>query len=345
MWSMEEIKNMKYPYELFTDDIDEIKNRYVELMRVYHPELNDNKEEYIEIIQKINQLYTEAEESINSGEWNKPGFIKLKLIDGKYYTISFRISHNFELGKMYIGDNTILYLLDEENEKLALNAIKKIESLKYVNEDMKKEFYKCFPKVSESFKTIKGKIGIVIEKDEDLILLKDLLSYSNGKLLASTVNWILNSLYNIVCFIHFNGLTHNGISIENYFISTKNQYGALLGGWWYSVDEGKELIGISKDIFNIMQYEMKEIKNSNTRLDLESIKLLGRTLLGDKSGILLTTDSNIPRNLSIWLRENTTGNSFEEYSVWSNISNYFGERNVVKTSIDKDELYRKLGGN
>lgn len=345
MWSIEEIKNMKYPYELFTDDIYEMKNIYVKLMKSYHPELNGNNEEYIEIIKKIKQLYSEAQENINKGVWNKPGLIRLKLIDGGDYSINFRISHDFELGKMYIGDNSILYLFDEENEKLAINALKRMENLKYVNEDMKKEFYKCLPKVCTSFKTVVGKIGIVIEKDEDLILLKDLLAYSDGKLLASTVNWILNSLYNIICFIHFNKLTHNGISIDNYFISIKNEYGALLGGWWYSVEEGKENINPSKEIFNIMTYKTKEVKQFNTLVDLESIKFLGRTLFGDMNGTLIKSDSNIPRKLSNWLKENTTSNTYEEYSTWVNISNYFRNKNEMKISIDKDELYKKLGGN
>lgn len=345
MWSIEEIKNMKYPYELFTDDIYEMKNIYVELMKSYHPDLNGNKEEYIAVIKKINQLYGEAQENINNGVWSKQGLIKLKLIDDGDYESAFRICHKFELGKMYIGNNFVLYLFDEENEKLAINALKRIESLKYLNEDMKNEFYKCLPRIRTRFKTITGKIGIVIEKDEDLILLKDLLEYSDGKLLASTVNLIVNSLYNIICFIHFNKLTHNGISIDNYFISIKKQYGALLGGWWYSVEEGKDNINISKEKFNKIKYKANEVKQFNTLLDLESIKFLSRTLFLDVNGILLKTDSNISRKLSRWLKENSTSNTYEEYSIWTNISNYFRDGNEVKTSIDKDELYKKLGGN
>lgn len=345
MWSIEEIKRINYPYELFNDNIYDIKKMYVELMKTYHPELNGNKEEYNEIIKKINKLYNEAQESIKKGVWNKPGLIRLKLVNGDNYEISFRISHDFELGKMYIGNNSILYLFDEENEKLAINSLKRINSLKYLNEDMKKEFEKCLPKVCTSFKTVTGKIGIVIEKDEDLILLKDLLEYSNGKVLASTVNLILHSLYNIICFVHFNKLTHNGISIDNYFISIKKQYGALLGGWWYSEEMGKDNISYSKEIFNIIPYKINEVKKFNTLVDLESIKFLGRTLLEDMNGVLLKTDMNILIKISSWLKENTTGNTYEEYSAWSNISNYFKNKNEVKISIDKDELYRKLGGN
>ena len=68
--------------------------------------------------------------------------MKLKCINGKYYTMNFRISHTFELGKMYIGNDLILYLIDEKYERMALNAINKLNSIKYANDDMK-TVYRC----------------------------------------------------------------------------------------------------------------------------------------------------------------------------------------------------------
>ena len=38
--------------------------------------------------------------------------IKLKCINGNYYEMNFRIKHTFELGNMYVGNNSILYLID-----------------------------------------------------------------------------------------------------------------------------------------------------------------------------------------------------------------------------------------
>ena len=58
MLSIDEIKKIKYPYELFTDDIEDIKNKYVELMKIYHPDLNGKKKEYVEItnIKKLKKI-------------------------------------------------------------------------------------------------------------------------------------------------------------------------------------------------------------------------------------------------------------------------------------------------
>ena len=111
---------------------------------------------------------------------------------------------------------------------------------------------------------------------------------------------------------------------------TKHRYGALIGGWWYSAKEGKELIGVPNKIKGLLPYEMKRNKKSNSILDLESIRLLGRCILGDKNGNLLSVGGNVPNTLNLWLKANAGNNPFEEYSIWSNIMNCIGERKFIK---------------
>ena len=271
--------------------------------------------------------------------------IKLKCIDGSYYEMNFRIRHTFELGNMYVGNNLILYLIDNKYEIKALNAISKLNNIKYNNVDMKKEFHKYLPQVKESFRTISGEVGIVIKKDEDLILLRDLLSYSKEDMSINEVSWILNSLYNIVCFISYNGLTHNGITLDSYFVSIKNNYGALLGGWWYAVETGKSFLGIPSDISKRMNCEINQNSKANSIVDLESIKVIGRNFLEDNRSIVLSMDKNIHRNFMIWLEESTTDNPFHEYGKWTSIYNKIQRKNLIKFNIDKNDLYKSLGGN
>ena len=263
----------------------------------------------------------------------------------KYSTMNFTISHTFELGKMYIGNDLILYLINGKYERVALNAINKINNIKYTNDDMKKEFYKYLPQIKESFRTISGEIGIVIKKDEDLILLRDLLTYCKGKISINEISCILNSLYNIVCFINYNGLIHNGITVDNCFVSIKNHYVALLGGWWYTVESGKYILGALKEINNIINYENNERSKANSAVDLESIRLLGRTLLADNKDILLSKDRNDSKNLMIWLEENSSDNPFNEYIKWTSIYQKMKDKNFISFNIDKDDLYKNTRGN
>ena len=52
-----------------------------------------------------------------------------------------------------------------------------------------------------------------------------------------------------------------------------------------------------------MYYENNERSKANSAVDLESIRLLGRTLLADNKDILLSKDRNDSKNLMIWLEE------------------------------------------
>ena len=47
----------------------------------------------------------------------------------------------------------------------------------------------------------------------------------------------------------------------------------------------------------------------------------------------------------VWLEENSSDNPFDEYINWNNISSRIEMKNVNGVSIDKDDLYKKLGGN
>ena len=346
MFQYEEILKMQKPYELFKGDLKEAKQTYIELMKIYHPDLHKGDNSYIEVTSKINSLYKEAIEELENGRWIEPNFIKLKGNNNKNYSMKFKISHEFELGNMYVGNNSIMYLLDAENSDLIENALNVLKNLKYENEEMKKEFKKYLPKVITTFETKDEKMGLVIEKDEELICLKDIWMYFNKKMDARSVTWILSSLYNIACFLNYNEIAHNGITINNYLICPKNHSGALLGGWWYSKKLKEKMIGVSSELYDVMPHSVKDSKESSAILDLEGIRLIGRTLLGDESGIQLAFDKEIPKPLSSWLREISVSNPFEEYSRWNDvIIKSFGERKFIEMKIDKEKLYESLGGN
>ena len=271
--------------------------------------------------------------------WSKSGFIKLKCTNGKYYTMNFKISHIFELGKMYIGNNLILYLIDKKHEKMALNAISKINSIKYDNFDMEIEFNKYLPKIKECFKTISGEMGIVVQKDEDLILLKDLITCCNGKISLSEISYIISSLYNIACFINYNGLSHNGITPYSCFVSIKNKYVSLLGGWWYASKLGKPILGMPKEIRNIVSYKFNK---SNSIIDLESIRSMGKKLLGDSNGIILSRCRGASKNLIVWLEENSSSNQFDEYTKWTIISKKMKDENFIRLDLNKKTFYNEV---
>lgn len=342
IYTIDEILQINNPTQLFPNDKIKAKQIKNDLLKKYHPDLHGGDEKYSRVTSKINELYLQAIESIEKGLWIDENLIKLKGVDGKTYSMSFNKEYDFELGKFYIGNKSILYLIEKDFEDLVDNALKRINSLNYANEDMRNEFEKYLPKILKKIETIEGKICLLIEKTEDVYCLKDILNYYNGKIPAKHVAWILSSIYNILCFLDFNKISHNGISIENYFISPKFHSGLLLGGWWYAVPYKEKMIGTTSEIYDIMPPDIQDTKIASCSVDLESVKLLGRILLGDKVGHSFINDSNIPEPFSNWVRGVSCDDSLKEYKLWTKaLISSFGERKFVEMNIDKNLIYKK----
>lgn len=342
LYTIEEILEMKYPYELFTGDKEIAKKEHIDLLKIFHPDLHRDSEKYKEVTSKINELYSETVKLLENGTWMEEGLIKITSSDGEKYSMKYNVEYSFELGKYFIGNRSILYLIDKKHEDFLENALDRIKNLKYENNNMKSEFEKYFPKVLKNFETTDKKIGLLIEKPEDAYSLKDILNYYSSKVPPRHVMWILSSLYNITCFLYYNNLSHNGINIDNYYISPSNHIGFLLGGWWYTVPIDGKMLGVPSEIYSIMSPEMKSSKIGTFLLDLESIRLIGRTLLGDKNGISFIEDSDIPKLLIDWVRGVSSNNPMEEYKLWESvIKQSYGERKFVEMDIDINKLYAR----
>lgn len=335
---------MKYPYELFTGDTAQDKELYLALMKRFHPDLNGEDERFIEVSSKINKLYDEIVKGRIEGFLECPGIVKFKSKDNKIYSMKYKIKHQIEIGCCYVGNESVLYIIDEEYDELAINAIKRINGLKYADDNMKHEFQKYMPEIKFNTKLINGKRALAFKKEKELYSLRDILGYFKGSLDGRTVMWIMSSLYNICCFLNYNGVNHNGITVDNYYVSFNNHYGALLGGWWYSALENEKMMGVSSELYDLMDRKTKESKRSTYVLDLEGVRLIGRTLLGDPNGINLLSDKTLPEPLKRWLREISNDNPFDEYKKWSEvIDKSYGRRSFCRVEIS-DDFYKKLGG-
>lgn len=341
MFTGEEIIKMEYPYELFKNDIEDARKQYVELLKIYNPKLNTNREHFIKITEKINNLYKMAQKQFNDGIWYEKGCIKIKTEDDREYIMTFRSKHTFNLGEIYIGDTSVLYLINEKYNKLINNALEKINNLKFTNDYMRKEFEKCLPRNELKFKTASGKSCVVFKKDVDLISLTDILDYYNGRLSVNYVISVLNNLYDLCCFMEFNKVRHNGISIGSYFISPKNKNGALIGGWWYATNNEGEFLDKR---FNLDITYSNILNKFEINEDLKSIRYLGRVLLGDTETFIRNTNSEIPRALIRWVRGKAGNDTFYEYRKWKEmIREILYESRNDKIILDKEELYRKVG--
>lgn len=327
--------------DLFERNIDSIKAEYRALAKLYHPDINKSSEAQ-EVFAKVNLLYDRALELIAKGDWEVSNLITIKSKSCMINNYKYLSEKVFELGKFYICRERLVYVLDSKNKKYYDNAIYMVKNLHYADTNMEKEFSRYFPIIEDTFETVEGNWCIVLQKSEDVFLLEDLLNQQGGKLAEKHTAWVISRLCNICCYLNYQGIVHNGISLSNCFVSPKYHTILLLGGWWYAVEQGEKMIGTQKAIFDIMPLKDKNEKISSYRTDLESVKLIGKQLLNNLS--LLTKKGeieSIPDSMKEWLRKGASDKAVEEFTSWNvALDRAWGERKFIVLNVTESDIYK-----
>ena len=327
--------------DLFPYGEEEIKSKYKELVKEWHPDTNDSPEAP-NAFAKITELYDKALELLENGQWEKTNYILISKDNGKKIEINYDTCFEFELGTCYVTKTKIVYLLGKDKEKYYNNAIQRMGSLQYKDKRMEDDLSRFLPKVYQTFRTKNGEYAIVLDKTEDVYPLKDVFEYFGEKINDRHVAWIISRLCNLTCYFEFSGLVHNGIHLNNCFVSPQNHSILLLGGWWYTTGKDEKMIGTTKDIFSIMSVSAKESKKSSTVTDLESVKLLGRQLLGEIKSRKLSLDRSVPKPFIAFLTGGSGRNAYEEFTKWDKaLEDSYGKRKFIQMKIKN--LYKRKG--
>ena len=335
--TVEELLQKTEPYELFTNDVHKNKSIRKQLLLEFHPDSHGGEVEYREAVVRINALYEQAEEQLKEGIWIQPGQVILNDTSGKTQVMQYRRKDAFELGTRFVGRRSVLFLLEEEHKEFAGRMTDSLRKIGFADDSMAIEFTKYLPKIQAMFQTMGGRIGIVVEKPQGLYTAAELLQYYDGAMDPRSVTWILSSLYNLLCFFEFNQINHNGITIQNYYISPQYHYGKLLGGWWYATGEGEKLYCLSEEMYERLSPIEQQEGRSSCQIDLEAVHAIGRTLLGEETGI--------PEPLKNWLMGPAMETAYEEYSKWNQvIQDSFGGRFFFEMGINEEKLEQRLGG-
>ena len=197
------------------------------------------------------------------------------------------------------------------------------------------QIYNIHLNIKISKKLSNDKYIIVISKPQDCFMLRDILSYYKNKIPIEHTTWILSRLYNYSCFLEYNNIACNGMTLDGIFICPE-QHSITLTNFFFTTKLNDEIKALPKDIFNL--FTLKN-KNSSYTIDLDSIKYLGRFLLGDKSGITLKKSVN--ENMVNWLNSSSNKSPLETFKEWDNvIIKIFGKKHWVDMKIKKTDIYK-----
>lgn len=121
--------------------------------------------------------------------------------------------------------------------------------------------------------------------------------------------------------LDFNGLVHNGITLDNCYCSPQYHSIVLNGGWWYATKVGTKMTGTTSEVLQIMPSKVKDTKISSIQTDLNAIKDIARRLVGGSF-------NKFPKAVKNWMlaSENEPMKAYESWETLLNDKENFGER-------------------
>lgn len=339
MHSAEAILGMTLPGELFSYREADMKAEYRELTKRWHPDLNQQDQCADAVMSRINALYEDGLKHLSEDRWMGQGYIQFRTLDGKWIRLKPLTSYSIELGVVYVCKSSVAYVIEKQHKPFVDNYVQRISQIRYSDSEMQKAFEGAVPKLKATFETSLKHI-VIVDKPEDYLPLRDVLNYYGGVMPDRHMAWVLSRLYNIGCFLFYNGISHNGIHPDHFFISPARHDGMLLGGWFYSVPFGGRMLGAPADVFHVMSHQTKHLKLGTYETDMDSIRLVGRMLSGDGSGQSLPGRSAMPKPILDWLLGGASGHPLEEYEAWDRtLLQGYGRKTFVRMDISAAHLY------
>jgi len=321
---------------------ERLKEEFRALAKQWHPDTNKSPDANNNFME-INTTHKELERLIeNVGIWEGDGRVFLRNEDTQQiYNYEYYSCHSFEIGKFFVGSTHVVYVLS--NESLFNNGLRNIKSFTFNSPRMETELRKYLPEIEQTINLKDGSKAMVIKKTADQLLLADVLNFlkinptvsfsdGHGFVRSDCVPWILNSLYNLACYLSFAKLTHNDISPLTCFISLQHHSIAILGGWWYAMPMNSPIKIVPKRTFTLIPNRVKVSKLADGWTDLECIRDIGRECLGNN------IDTKIVPLLN-WLKVPSDKLAILDYEDWQKIvEKCFGKRKFIKTEISEDEI-------
>jgi hypothetical protein len=325
---------MLEPERLFGMPTD-VQATYHALARRWHPDMPTGDPN---VFARINELHGRAKHLVEIGTWHVPGLFEFTAA-GKQYRVHYLRSFDFELGKAFLGKTLITYVITKDFADLTENARKIITGLRYPDNETREVMGRYLPKLVEYHETATD-VVIVIAKPADLIRMRDLLTHLGGKIDGKHVAWMVSRMLNLASYLEWAGLTHNDLSLDTLFVCPEHHTVCLLGGWWYAAPVNDKLTAVPIRTLNHSPREVITSKRASLRIDPELVRLTGRELLGDASGMRLVNDPDVRKQIVDWLRMSGPGSAIQDYTQWR--ERILGPRKFVRLPVSATDVYAEL---
>ena len=319
--------------DLFESDATKVKAAYRLYAKQIHPDVCSDSRA-TSAMEWLTALKTRAEECVSLGIWEATNIDWIVSVDHRRFSIKYLWHDAFELGERYICRTAVVYILNPNAKKYYMNYLDRVAHLHYANGEMRQQMERLVPQIVQHFELSDGRYAIILRKTEDVLPLDLFFKKYARNLDPRHCAWIISRLCGLACFLSYNSLAHNGISMSNLFVSPKYHSILLLGGWWYAVSTEEKMLGTTKDVFETMPYTVKTDKLGSCVTDLESIKAIGRKM-GQKTVF--------PHKMNAWVESGSSHDAIKEFQRWDeSLNRAFGARKFVNFDVDYQHFYENV---
>lgn len=326
------------PELLFTGDEADAHLLYHRLAAKWHPDRN-RAPEATGVFQHIVALHAAAKQRMAAGCWRPyKGERLLTARDGRQLRIKHHARLPFELGELLIGSTLAAFLVAPDAADLYASALRILDHHPFASGRMRRQILPCLPRIRAALQGAEH-CALVVEKPDDMVLLKDLVEHLGGTLPVRHVAWIVSRLCNLTCYLQWARLTHNAIAPDTVFVSPRRHAIALLGGWWYAARAGERLTALPQRTVDTVPRDIVDAKVADPRCDLELVRATGRELLGDASGVRLKRQPAVPQAMADWLTHPSSGSALSDYRLWCAALNRMGPRRFARLDLTPAEIY------
>lgn len=334
--SASDLLKITTPEKLFSPD--NLKLQLARLRKAWHPDLNKSPDATA-VFNHITQLHQQAESALASNSWRGSSVVQWET-DSSYIEFKYLRMKDFELGQEYISKSRILYLLKGKDNRSFFDNYRSRTKFEFASDRMKEQFLPVLPEVEKiaSFGDIHG---VLLKRHPNSVSLRDLLEYFGGKIEAKHVAWIMNRLYNMVCYFNHNQISHLALSLDSVYVNPELHTAHIYGGYWYSKKYGDTVKNVPAALLEYYPKSLRVTKQANPLIDAALLKVIGLQLLGDKfaSGSILLRDKSIPQAMVRFLQLPVDDNPVKDFRAWNKVIDAsLGPRKFVKLEVDTDKI-------
>jgi hypothetical protein len=325
--------------KLFPGNDKQVRRRYVELVRAWHPDTNHDPQagRVFAHLHHLHDIVTgKARPHAAAGA---PIERRWKRKDGGETVVRAKAIHQRATGDVIVTAKTVAYEAVAGYEDIANAEAARVDSFRFADDGMRKGIEKFLPKLERRIDAVGVSVN-VFSRPGDTVLLADLARHMGGRIPPAHVAWIVSSLLNMANYLNWLGLSHGAISPDHVLVCPAMHSIVLVGGWGYATPFGKRPSALPAETLSLVPRLAVPGETVGPALDLTLVRAVAKELLGSSAGGGLAMMKDVPDALRTWLTMPPAATALEDYRSWEEcLTKSFGPRKFVRMEVNPADVY------